>query len=92
MENAFIEIGKQVPALGVLAFLVIVFLKTITSRDKSFSVAIDRRDKVIDGIADRATKCIDENNKQLGENSKMLSDSCRALEKLERTIDRTNGD
>ena len=52
MEDTIVELVKQVPALGVLAFVVMRFLRIVEHRDKLFVGQLSDRDKILSSISE----------------------------------------
>lgn len=70
--DAVIEVVKQVPALAVLGFIVIAFLKHLAQRDEAHAVSDEKRDEQMQICMDRCNNAIDRNTEMLGQVAKVV--------------------
>lgn len=83
------KIAEQVPALAVLVFVVIVFLKSQGKRDEAFLAFIEEQNQKFKNLGDachqvqqRATEVIAENTKMYGRLEKTLEQASEKIEAL----------
>lgn len=71
MDQVFLEMLKQAPSLGVLVFLVAVFLKHLQQEGKESRDALDRNTDGMKTLADAVTELRIESAKLKQESEKM---------------------
>ena len=84
MDNLLVEVAKQVPALGVLAWIVAYFLKAMNQRTDSFENTVKRI----------SADCHDARSKLhdiLIHNSSVLGRTESTLDRLEKVLTKMNG-
>jgi len=69
MDNVVFEIAKQVPALGVFAFIVVKFLQA----QKQMSAHLDVMQQRCHQLQERSLNCMSDNTEILGEVKQVLT-------------------
>lgn len=71
---------KQIPEIGALIFIVMVFLKYITTRDREQREVLERMGKTHTDIMDRQMEIIRENSTALARVASVM-ESCVSIER-----------
>ncbi len=79
-EQLWPAIAEQVPALVVLVFVVLVFLKHIKESQDREEAAQARREEVLETIGEKVSATVERNTTALAKNSYILDKAIKLFE------------